>query len=191
MTELEPAVVARAQKGDRAAQDAFIRRYAGPLHSLVRRSAPELDTDDATQAVLEKLLEVLPRFSPDGPAQLTTWVFTIAHRFLLDARKKRHLAVAPLDDGLEVADTGPGAEQRVLDGQLQGELERALSELPEAQRRVFVLTQLHGHALETAAETEGIPMGTLKSRLFRARAALASRLSPLLGQLGKTPARSP
>jgi len=189
--ELDAATIRQAQRFDRAAQDAFLRRYAGVLHALVRRSAPELDPDDATQALLEKLLEVLPRFVTPGPASLTTWVFTVAHRFLIDERRKKHLAVAPLDAGLEVADDAPALDVKLLDGQLSKALEQAVTELPEAQRRVFVLTQLHGQPLEAAADTEGVPVGTVKSRLFRARATLALRLKPLLAETGRTAARAP
>lgn len=185
--ELTVDIVSRAQAGEPAGQDAFLRRYAPVLHALVRRTAPEQDPDDATQALLEKLLEVLPRFSPGGPASLTTWVFTIAHRWLIDERRRRHLQVTPLEDGLEVADQAPAPEAQVLQRQLDVALEAALRTLPEAQRRVFVLTQLHGHPLEAAAALEDIPMGTLKSRLFRARAALAEQLQPLLAEAGRSP----
>ena len=58
----------------------------------------------------------------------------------------------------------------------------AQGKLPEAQRRVFVLTQVHGQPLEAVAEVEGVPVGTLKSRLHRARAALAVTLQPILAQ---------
>lgn len=182
--ELDRVTVERLRRGDRAAQDVFLRRYAGVMHSFVRRAGPPGDADDLTQELLEKLLTVVHRFEPDGPAILTTWVFTVAHRWLLDEKKRRHLQVAPLDEGLHVPSGAPPADVGVHQRQLDAALERALAALPEAQRRVFVLTQVHGQPLEAVAEVEGVPVGTLKSRLHRARAALAVALQPVLQETG-------
>ena len=180
--ELDRITVERLRRGDRGAQDIFLRRYAPVLHAFVRRAGPQADADDLTQELLEKLLTVVSRFDFDGPAILTTWVFTVAHRWLLDEKKRRHLSLAPIDDGLEIADGRPGADVAVHQQQLDAALEAALAQLPEAQRRVFVLTQVHGQPLEVVAEVEGVPVGTLKSRLHRARAALAVTLQPVLAE---------
>ena len=180
--ELDRLTVERLRRGDRGAQELFLRRYAPVMHSFVRRAGPPGDADDLTQELLGKLLTVVSRFTPDGPATLTTWVFTIAHRWLLDEKKQRHLQLAPMDDGLEVQDPAPGPDAHVLSRQLDAALEQALQQLPEAQRRVFVLTQVHGQPLEAVAEVEGVPVGTLKSRLHRARGALATMLQPLLSE---------
>ena len=180
MEELDALTLKRAQAGDRAAQETVLKRYVRPLHAFVRRAGLRDEADDATQELLARLLKVLPQFRPDGAATLTTWVFTVAHRWLLDVRKKRHLQVAPLDDGLEVADGALHLDVQLHGRQLGAELERAIALLPEAQRRVFVLFSIHHHPLEAIAEAEEIPMGTLKSRLHRARASLALALQPLL-----------
>src|SRR3954463_177866 len=129
--ELDRLTIERLRRGDRSAQDVFLRRYAPVMHGFVRRAGPPGDADDLTQELLEKLLGVVSRFSPDGPAQLTTWVFTVAHRWLLDEKKRRHLQLAPLDDGLEIADAQPGPEAAVHAQQLDAALERALARLPE------------------------------------------------------------
>jgi RNA polymerase sigma-70 factor (ECF subfamily) len=178
--ELDPSTILRAQRGERAALLVVLRRYAGPLHAFVRRVAPGEDVEDRVQELLSKLMTVLPRFALDGPASLSTWVFTVAHRWLLDDRKRRHLALAPLDAGLEVADPGPSAFAQVASRQVEQQLEQAIAALPDAQRRVFVLAHVHEHPLEEIAQVEGVPLGTVKSRLFRARATLAARLGPLL-----------
>jgi RNA polymerase sigma-70 factor (ECF subfamily) len=180
MQELDAVTVQRARRGDRAAQEIFLRRYVRPLHAFLRRSGLSHEADDATQELLAKLIRVLPQFDPNGTASLTTWVFTVAHRWLIDEKRKRHLSVAPLDEALQVADAQPRPDEQLASRQLRSELERAVSQLPEAQRRVFVLFNVHQHPLEQIAEVERVPMGTLKSRLHRARAALASALFPLL-----------
>src|SRR5215472_14035639 len=124
--ELDHATIQRARRGDRAAQDAFLRRYGGPLHALLKRSGIP-STEDAVQELLAKLLSVLPRFDPRGPAVLTTWVFTVAHRWLLDQRKRRHLTLVPLDETMEVADPRPIADQLVEQRQRDAALEAAIA----------------------------------------------------------------
>ena len=97
--ELDPATVQRAQGGDRSAQEAFLRRYAGPLHALIRRAGVPGDVEDLLNELLQRLIVALPKWRPGGPATLTTWVFTIAQRFVIDASRKRHLHLAPIEQG--------------------------------------------------------------------------------------------
>jgi RNA polymerase sigma-70 factor (ECF subfamily) len=104
-------------------------------------------------------------------------------------RKKRHLVLVPLEDGLEVPDERPRADAHAERRELGAALVSAIARLPEAQRRVFVLAQVHAQPLEAIAEVEGVPVGTVKSRLHRARATLAALLlgagqAPAQGGLG-------
>jgi RNA polymerase sigma-70 factor (ECF subfamily) len=177
VTELDPFTVRRAQEGDRAAQEAFLRRYAGPLHALVRRCGVTKEADDVVHDLLGRLIVALPRYKAGGPATLTTWVFTVAHRFVIDLSRKRHLELAPLEAGHHVPDAAPAADQVIERRQLQARLEAALERLPVDQRRVFVLAQVHQQPLQEIADGEGVPVGTVKSRLHRARAALLELVS--------------
>src|SRR5215813_14245351 len=140
--ELDALTVQRARRGDRAAQDAFLRRYAGPMHALLTRSAIA-NPEDAVQELLAKLLAVLPRFDPAGAAMLTTWVFTVAHRWLLDQRKRRHLTLVPLEQALDIADRTPGGDRMLEQKQMSSLLESAIARLPDEQRRIFLLAQVH------------------------------------------------
>lgn len=178
--DVDAHTLVRAQRGDRHALGVVLARFAGPLHAFLRRAWPGGDSEELAQAVLARLVEVLPRFDPRGPATLSTWVFTVAHRWLIDERRRRHLTVAPLSEGLDVADASPGPDAVVERRQLRESLEAAIARLPEAQRRVFVLAHVHHQPLEAIAEVEAVPVGTVKSRLFRARAALALDLGPSL-----------
>jgi RNA polymerase sigma-70 factor (ECF subfamily) len=178
VTELDELTVRRAQAGDRSAQEAFLRRYAGPLHSLVRRcGVVPAETDDLVHDLLGRLIAALPRFQTGGAATLTTWVFTIAQRFMIDVSRKRHLELVPMEAGLTVPDHAPGPHEVAESRELGVRIEAALSRLPVDQRRVFVLAQVHQRPLQEIAEAEGVPMGTVKSRLHRARAALFELLS--------------
>jgi RNA polymerase sigma-70 factor (ECF subfamily) len=173
-------MLAKAQRGDARAQEAFLRGVAAPVRALVRRCGRAHEEEDQLQEVFARLLEVLPRFRPEGPAKLTTWVHTVVHRWLISQHRRRAVAVEPLDEGLAVPDTRPSAHELVERRQLSDQLEAALGHLSDEQRRVFVLTQLHHQSLEEVAKTEGVALGTVKSRLHRARAELVLRLGEAL-----------
>jgi RNA polymerase sigma-70 factor (ECF subfamily) len=179
--DLDEGTIQRARRGDRTAQDVFLRRYAGPLHALLKRSGIS-HLEDSVQEVLAKLLVVLPQFEPTGPASLSTWVFTVAHRWLLDQRKRRHLILVPLEEAREIADPRPSADRLVEQKQATAALEAEIARLPADQRRIFVLAQIHQQPLEALARVEGVPVGTIKSRLHRARAQLLALLSPALSR---------
>ena len=170
--QIDTATLRLAQAGEPAAQTLFLRRCAGPMRALVRRIGSRNDVDDQLQELFVTLLGALPRFSPDGPATLSTWVFAVAHRSILSARRKRKLELVPLDDATEVSDMAPYADAIFARKELQQAIEIALGKLPEEQQRVFVLAQIHEQPLEQIAEVEEVPLGTVKSRLHRARAAL-------------------
>lgn len=184
MTELDPSTVRAAQRGHRAAQEAFVRRYAGPMRALARRGRVGADVDDTVHELLGKLLSALPKYSPDGPASLTTWVFTVAQRWLIDASRRPRLALVPLAQALEVPDAAPDAALRLERRQLGAQLEAALATLPPELERLFVLAQVHQRPLQELAEAEGLPLGTVKSRLHRARALLVASLWPALNEGG-------
>ena len=177
--ELPRATIEGAQRGERAAQAELLRRYAGVLHQLVRRINGADEADALTQGVLERLLVALPKFELDGPASLTTWVFTVAHHFVIDAqRRTRRLHLVPVEAAAHLADPKADPHAAAWRGEVRSALEVAISQLPDDQRRVFVLVHLHEQPLDAVAEAEKIPLGTVKSRLFRAKARLAHALSP-------------
>ncbi len=171
--------IQRAKEGDLRAREDLLRAFAGRLRALVRRWGNPADSEDQLQELFAKILRVLPQFEIGGTARLSTWVFTVAHRALLEQRRRPHLALVSLDEANEVADQRC-IHEALEQGQIRRKLEKAISELPEEQRRVIVMAQIHHQPLETIAEVEGIPLGTVKSRLHRARAQLISKLANVL-----------
>lgn len=182
---MKPDVLQRAQSGDRGAQRQVLAEVGPRLAALVRRLGLATEADDQLQMLFMHVLEVLPKFRVGGPAQLTTWLHTVATRWLLMQRRKQGASTISLDedeDGLPtVAPEGPRAVEA---RSLEAALDRALSRLPDAQRRAFVLLQLEGLSLEVVSDLEGVPVGTVKSRLHRARVALMVDLGPLLERGG-------
>jgi RNA polymerase sigma-70 factor (ECF subfamily) len=178
--QIDPATLRRAQAGESAAQAQFLRQCLRPLRALVRRIGRRGDGEDQLQELLFTLVRALPRFSPDGPASLSTWIYAVAHRSILASRRKRRLELVPLESAEEVADAAPRGDALLEQKQIRDRLERAIAALPEAQRRIFVLAQIHQQPLVQIALEEDLPLGTVKSRLHRAKAALVISLGDTL-----------
>lgn len=156
------AILSRAITGDPAARRAFVELLTPLVWSICRRMDP--DPEDACQEIWEKVLRALPGFDPAGPASVSTWVATIANRHLVDRHRRRTVR------GVQVQpeELGTGGTHRPE----VARLERALADLPEPYRRVVLLHHVHGVGLDEIAAEEGVPVGTIKSRLHRARARL-------------------
>jgi RNA polymerase sigma-70 factor (ECF subfamily) len=180
--EILDSTIERAKAGDLRAREDLLRAFAGPLRALVRRWGTSVDAEDQLQDLFAKILRVLPRFQTGGAARLSTWIFTVAHRALLEERRRPRLNFVPLDQADEVADHR-STHQALEQSQLRRKLEDAIAQLPEDQRRVILLAQIHHQPLDLIAQVEGIPIGTVKSRLHRARAQLISRLASTLDEV--------
>ncbi|MGV3622904.1 MAG: RNA polymerase sigma factor [Archangium sp.] len=182
---MKPDVLERAQAGDRSAQREVLAEVGPRLAALVRRLGIEGDRDDQLQSLVMHVIEVLPKFRIDGSAQLTTWLHTVATRWLLMQRRKQGGSQFALDENdIELPVVAPEGPRVVEARTLEAALDAALTKLPEHQRRAFVLLQLERLSLEVVSDLEGVPVGTLKSRLHRARVALMLELGPLLDRGG-------
>ncbi len=167
--QVNPAVLAQAE---------FLRAIGPTVGALIYRLGSRRDAEDQLHEVFAHLLAVLPRFDPSGPAHLTTWIFTVTHRWLLMQKRKASLVLVPLEGG-----PGPDAQTTAEGKQLEALLEAELQRLPEDQRRTFVLSQLHHQPMEEIALAEGVALGTVKSRLHRARAQLVIRMGAALDRV--------
>jgi RNA polymerase sigma-70 factor (ECF subfamily) len=146
-----------------------VAEHGGLVWALCRRLDPE--PEDAWQEAWEKVVRALPTFDSGGAASLRTWLMTVVHRHLVDRHRRRCVRGEVLEpDG--VLDETPGAAASLVAAARDAALELALQRLPEAWRRVVVLHHLHELPLDVVAREEGVPVGTVKSRLHRARAAL-------------------
>jgi len=174
--ELDPSALARARAGDPRAFRALYEHHAdavyGFLHRMLGNGAA---AEDALQDAFLRVLGALRGFDPRGPARLSTWIFTIARRVALTAIDRRR---APPQAGPPAA---PQAQP-----ELRLALEAAVWALPEFLRSTFVLREACDLSYEELAEVEGVDIGTIKSRLHRARAALQAAL----GEGGNSSERS-
>ena len=182
--ELSLALLALARAGDPKGLEAFVRLYQGRVFHLCRRLlCDDEDAEDAAQEALVKGARALVSFEPHGPARLSTWLLTIATRVALDERRRRrrrahHRArFAGQDHNEAVSGETVDQHQALAQRELQQRLEVSLAELPEPQRLVFVWRVLLERSVEETATALNVDVGTVKSRLSRAR----STLRPLLG----------
>jgi RNA polymerase sigma-70 factor (ECF subfamily) len=170
-------LVAAAQGGDRFALDQLLRRHYDRIHAVCRRIAGSTkDADDACQEALIKIVRSLPRF--DGRSSFGTWAYRIATNASLDELRRRQrrpaLHVVGDDDRPEAAD--PTADRYVDSLSDRYVLDDALERLPEDLRIAVVLRDVADLDYADIAATLDIPVGTVKSRISRGRAALASSL---------------
>lgn len=169
------ALVAAAQGGDRDALDTLLRRHHDRLHALCRRlTGHDADALDATQEALIAIVRGLPRF--DGRAAFSTWAYRIATNACLDELRRRRRRPEPGLPEFERPNprsSAPSAETRVAERMV---IDAALAELPPEFRAPVVLRDLCQLDYAEIAEVLGIPPGTVRSRIARARAALARHL---------------
>lgn len=168
--ESDDITLARARRGDRRAQAALLRVHQAAVHRLIARmmvAHPEL-VEDLAQDSLVKVAEALPRFDPAGPAKLSTWILTIATRVAIDALRK-HARIRPLP---QEAEPVAGPEELVRVRELERQVKQAMADLPADQRAVLVLRAYHDLDYPEIAAALEVEVGTVKSRLSRARARL-------------------
>jgi RNA polymerase sigma-70 factor (ECF subfamily) len=173
----EPASVRLAAAGDRDARAGLLARHGPRVYGLCRRLDP--DPSDAYQEAWEKIFRGLPSFDPDGPASLRTWLTVVTTRNLVDRARRRKVRGDVIALG-EPVDPAPPVDARLDEAQRRARLEVAVARLPEDWRRVVVGHHYGELPLEELAEAEGVAVGTIKSRLHRARA----RLLTWLGERG-------
>jgi RNA polymerase sigma-70 factor, ECF subfamily len=179
-----------AAGGDRRALDALLHRHADLVHRVCRRVTG--DPDDALDAAQEALIAVSRRIgSYDGRSQFTTWLYRVATNAALDELRRRGRRPRP-DASLSgpmptmVAGGSAGAGAAGLGGAVvrgpaeavvaRIDVDAALARLPEEFRVAVVLRDLGDLDYAEIAEVLGVPIGTVRSRIARGRAALATVL---------------
>ena len=175
--ELDDLTLARARRGERAACSRFVAFYERRVFAVLSRvlgpHGRAAVVEDLAQETFLRALRALPRFVPNGPARVSTWLLTIATRQALTELRRRGPTIASIEPSSE------GDPERV---HVRRDLERAIAELTPEQRAVFVLRDAHGFTEAEVAEALEIEIPAVKSRLHRAR----TRLRTLLGNRGES-----
>jgi RNA polymerase sigma factor (sigma-70 family) len=162
-------LVVRCQLGERAAFAELVRAWHEPLWRYARRMLDADRADDVTQEVWLAVIRGLPRLK--DPGRFTPWLFTIARRAVTNRLREEYA------EGRDVSPSEPVAEDSINALVDRTELVAGLSGLPALEREILVLFYLEDLPLEDCAEICAIPVGTVKSRLNRARRMLRDHLT--------------
>jgi RNA polymerase sigma-70 factor (ECF subfamily) len=161
-----------AAGGDRHALDALLARHIDRIHAVTRRIlGNDQDALDATQEALIAISRGITGF--DGRAQFSTWCYRVATNAALDEVRRRQRRPQPAETLPEPPATEPALDHRVA-GAL--DIDAAFAAIPEEYRAPVALRDLAGLDYAEIAAVLDIPPGTVRSRIARGRAALASRL---------------
>lgn len=192
----EPAddvLVARVLAGDQTALGELYDRYSRQAYSLARRiCVDEGFAEDVVQEVFLAFWRDPSRFDAARGA-FATWLLTLVHHKAVDAVRRegaiRKRTVPALDDGDErPATQGPGADQAALGAVVAGQVRDALGALPAEQRQALALAYFAGYTQREVAALTGVPLGTVKSRMFAGVQRLRGVLGPRLGDVAGEPA---
>jgi RNA polymerase sigma-70 factor (ECF subfamily) len=170
--ESDGTLVAAAQAGDRDALETLLRRHHDRLAALCRRvCGNDADAADATQEALMAVVRGLPRY--DGRAAFGTWAYRVATNACLDELRRRTRRPTPGLDHLPEPISGADPAEAVA---AAIDVDAALATLSPEFRAAVVLRDLCALDYAEIAEVLGVPVGTVRSRIARGRAAVAAHL---------------
>ncbi len=188
MSATDQEIVEAVLAGEQHRFAELVGRYQGPIVNYVYRMLGNYDDAvDLSQDVFLKSYSALHSYRPQYP--FTAWLFRIARNAAIDEIRRRRLTLVPLDApveteegtmGREVAADEAGPEQVFLDDEFRDHLEDAIAQLPEKYREPLVLRHAADMSYDEIAEALELPLGTVKTRIFRAREALRTGLGDVL-----------
>lgn len=180
--ESEIGLLDQARGGSLFAFEQIVRRYQRRVYATAYRIVRRHEVaDDVAQEAFIRAHRSLDRFDPRRP--FGPWICRIAANLAVNHVRSPRAREEALPDGhAETPSVAPGPLQRVLDSEARVMLDRALGDLPSEQRAVFCLRVFEELSYREIADTLGISMGTVMSRLSRAREKLREALSPYLVQ---------
>ncbi len=188
--QVDQELVERVQRGDKRAFDLLVLKYQQKVTNLVSRYVRDhSEAQDVTQEAFIKAYRALPNFR--GESAFYTWVYRIAintAKNFLVAQKRRPPGsdieaetAEQLDVGVKLKEYAT-PENYLLESELAETVKLAMDDLPEDLRTAITLRELEGLSYEEIARAMDCPVGTVRSRIFRARAAIDVRLRPLLSE---------
>ncbi len=186
--DTDEQLVERVFKGEMQAFDLLVLRYQQRLLGLIGRFVRDPhEAEDLAQETFIKAYKALGNFR--GESAFYTWLYRIAintaNNYLVSRGRRPPDTDIDVDDPEQIeahammADTDSPEENQFRD-ELKAEIDRAIAELPEDLRTAFTLREFSGLSYEEIAEIMDCPVGTVRSRIFRARDAIDTRIRPLL-----------
>ena len=188
--EVDQQLVERAQRGDKRAFELLVMKYQRKLGRLLSRLVRDpAEVEDVTQEAFIKAYRALPSFR--GESAFYTWLYRIgintAKNYLVAMGRRAptstgfdHEEAENFEDAEQLRDTAT-PENELIGKQIAETVNRAMDQLPEDLRTAITLREIDGLSYEEIADVMKCPIGTVRSRIFRAREAIAAELRPMLG----------
>lgn len=187
--EIDQQLVERVQRGDKAAFDLLVVKYQRKIFRLLSRLIRDTaEIEDVAQEAFVKAYRALPNFR--GDSAFYTWLYRIAintaKNYLVSQGRRAPTSTQSdveeaetFDDGDHLRDLNT-PDSMLVTKQVGDAVNRAIDQLPEDLRTAIVLREIEGLSYEEIAESMQCPIGTVRSRIFRAREAIALELRPIL-----------
>jgi RNA polymerase sigma-70 factor (ECF subfamily) len=187
--DIDQQLVERVQRGDKRAFDLLVTKYQRKIFRLLSRLIrDQAEVEDVAQEAFIKAYRALPNFR--GDSAFYTWLYRIAintakNHLVSQGRRAPTTTEADIeeaetfDDGEHLRDLNT-PDSMLLSKQVGEAVNRAIDQLPEDLRTAIVLREIEGLSYEEIAESMNCPIGTVRSRIFRAREAIAQELKPVL-----------
>ena len=187
--EVDQLLVERAQRGDKRAFELLVVKYQRKLGRLLSRLVRDpAEVEDVTQEAFIKAYRALPSFR--GESAFYTWLYRIgintAKNYLVVMGRRAptstgfdHEEAENFEDAEQLRDNAT-PENELIGKQIAATVNRAMEQLPEDLRTAITLREIDGLSYEEIAAAMDCPIGTVRSRIFRAREAIAAELRPML-----------
>jgi len=188
--EIDRQLVARAQRGDKQAFELLVEKYQRKLARLLSRFIRDpAEVEDVTQEAFIKAYRALPAFR--GDSAFYTWLYRIgintAKNYLMAMGRRAPTSTEVeaeeaegYEEGEQLRDINT-PESLLLSKEIAQTVNRTIEGLPEELRTAIQMREIEGMSYEDIAKAMDCPIGTVRSRIFRAREAIAEQLRPLLG----------
>jgi RNA polymerase sigma-70 factor, ECF subfamily len=188
--DIDRQLVARAQRGDKQAFELLVEKYQRKLARLLSRFIRDpAEVEDVTQEAFIKAYRALPAFR--GDSAFYTWLYRIgintAKNYLMAMGRRAPTSTEVeaeeaegFEEGEQLRDINT-PESMLLSNEIARTVNSTIEQLPEELRTAIQMREIEGMSYEDIAKAMDCPIGTVRSRIFRAREAIAEQLRPLLG----------
>lgn len=198
MSATEWELIEKSKSGDYIAFEELVHRYENKVYTVAYRfMGNHADACDLAQEAFIKMYQALPRFR--GDSSFMTWIYHITANVCRDElRRRQNKQTLSLDDDsddnvalkLTVASDAPGPEELIESMELSDQVQQCLNMLTEEYRLILVMREIQGFSYDEIATALEISLGTVKSRLSRARAMFKEKMSPILEHSTSNPRQS-